>query len=99
MIADVASRVLALCDFFSSLENPTNTFVALCGCMYLLQFLVKFSRSSEKKSENISLKMTIDRVDDTPIVEHNTLTQKIKQKSKKIVMDAEKGKRESKRGS
>ena len=36
--------------------------------------------------------MTIDRVDDTPIVEHNTLTQKIKQKSKKIVMDAEKGK-------
>ena len=40
----------------------------------------------------ISLKMTVDRVDDTPIVEHNTLTQKIKQKSKKIVMDAEKGK-------
>ena len=35
--------------------------------------------------------MTVDRVDDTPMVEHNTLTQKIKQKSKKIVMDAEKG--------
>ena len=81
MIADIASGVLTLCDFFSSLENPTNTFVALCGCLYLLQFLFKFSRSSEKKSENISLKMTVDRVDDTPIVEHNTLTQKIKQKS------------------
>ena len=36
--------------------------------------------------------MTVDRVDETPFVEHNTLTQKMKQKSKKIVMDAEKGK-------
>ena len=36
--------------------------------------------------------MTVDRVDETPFVEHNTLTQKMKQKSKKIVMDAEQGK-------
>ena len=35
--------------------------------------------------------MSVDRVDDAPMVEHNALTQKIKQKSKKIVMDAEKG--------
>lgn len=35
--------------------------------------------------------MEIDRVDDAPIIEHNALTQKMKQKSKKIVMDAEKG--------
>ena len=35
--------------------------------------------------------MAIDRVDDAPIIEHNALTQKMKQKSKKIVMDAEKG--------
>ena len=90
MIADIASGVLSLCDFFSSLENPANTFVALCGCLYLLQFVMKFSRP-DKKSENISVKMTVDRVDDTPFVEHNTLTQKMKQKSKKIVMDAEKG--------
>ena len=35
--------------------------------------------------------MEIDRVDDAPIIEHNAPTQKMKQKSKKIVMDAEKG--------
>ena len=35
--------------------------------------------------------MAIDRVDDASIIEHNALTQKMKQKSKKIVMDAEKG--------
>jgi len=90
VIADIASGVITLCDFFSSLENPANTFVALCCCLYLLQFVIKFSRA-EKKSENISVKMTVDRVDETPFVEHNTLTQKMKQKSKKIVMDAEKG--------
>ena len=35
--------------------------------------------------------MTVDRIDDAPIVEQNSLTNKIKQKSRKIVMDAEKG--------
>ena len=35
--------------------------------------------------------MTVDRIDDSPLVEQNTLTQKMKQKSKKIVMDAERG--------
>ena len=35
--------------------------------------------------------MAVERVDEAPIIEHNALTQKMKQKSKKIVMDAEKG--------
>ena len=35
--------------------------------------------------------MAVERVDEGPIIEHNALTQKMKQKSKKIVMDAEKG--------
>ena len=41
-------------------------------------------------STNI-FQMAVDRVDDASIIEHNALTQKMKQKSKKIVMDAEKG--------
>ena len=35
--------------------------------------------------------MAVERVDDSPAVEQNTLTNKIKQKSRKIVMDAEQG--------
>ena len=35
--------------------------------------------------------MAVERADEAPIIEHNALTQKMKQKSKKIVMDAEKG--------
>ena len=35
--------------------------------------------------------MVVERLDDSPAVEQNTLTNKIKQKSRKIVMDAEQG--------
>jgi len=90
LVADIAAGVVFVVDILSSMENPGNTFVMLCGCLYLFQTLLQLIKP-EKKEENISLRMTVDRVDDTPMVEHNTLTQKIKQKSKKIVMDAEKG--------
>ena len=43
----------------------------------------------QEEREKVGLRA--ERVDSSPVVEHNSLTQKIKQKSRKIVMDAEKG--------
>ena len=45
----------------------------------------------KEKEEEVRLRMVVDRLDDSPAVEQNTLTNKIKQKSRKIVMDAEQG--------
>ena len=44
-----------------------------------------------EEGESVSVQLSVARVDDSPLVEHTTLTQKIKQKSRKIVMDAEQG--------
>ena len=45
----------------------------------------------KEEEEEVRLRMVVERLDDSPAVEQNTLTNKIKQKSRKIVMDAEQG--------
>ena len=90
VVADLASGLLTAVDFLASLENPANTFLITLGCVFLIKFFISLLQPT-RADNDISLKMTVDRVDDSPIVEYNNLTQKIKQKSKKIVMDAEKG--------
>ena len=77
-------------DFVASLEHPLYTLLLGLGCLYIFSLLIKqlFGQSS---SDNLSFKMTVDRVDDAVNLDHNSLTQKIKMKSQKIVMDAEKG--------
>ena len=86
----MAAGLIFVWQLLASIENPANTFFICCGCLYLLQTLFKLTQT-QKKEESVSLKMTVDRIDDAPIVEQNSLTTKIKQKSRKIVMDAEKG--------
>ena len=48
-------------------------------------------KAEEEVEEEERLRLSVERVDDSPVVEHNTLTSKIKQKSRKIVLDAEQG--------
>ena len=94
MIADLAVVFISIWDFLSSFEDPLNTFLLFCGCIYLAQTLKKLFQPKHQYQpcdQNISGAMTVDRMDDSPLVEQNTLTQKMKQKSKKIVMDAERG--------
>ena len=43
------------------------------------------------KEKDVSVRLSMARVDDSPLVEHTALTHKMKQKSKKIVMAAEQG--------
>ena len=47
--------------------------------------------AGQQQEEREEVGLRAERVDSSPVVEHNSLTQKIKQKSRKIVMDAEKG--------
>ena len=90
IIADLANALITLLDLLASVEDPINTFVLGCGCLYLVQTMRKLFQPKQQ-DQNISPAMTVDRMDDSPLVEQNTLTQKMKQKSKKIVMDAERG--------
>ena len=91
MVADIAHGFILACDFLSSLENPLSTFVFLCGVLYLLQTGLHCLWPARKEEEEARVRLTVDRVDDSPVVELNTLTNKMKQKSRKIVMDAEQG--------
>jgi len=90
IIADIAHGIVVVTDFVSTLEHPLYTLLLGLACLYIFSLLMKqlFGPSS---SDNLSFKMTVDRVDDAVNLDHNSLTQKIKMKSQKIVMDAEKG--------
>ena len=55
LVADIAAGVVFVVDILSSMENPGNTFVMLCGCLYLFQTLLQLIKP-EKKEENISLR-------------------------------------------
>ena len=81
---------MVVTDFVSSLEHPLYSLLLGLGCLYILSLLFKqiFGQSN---NQNLSFKMTVDRVDDAVNLDHNSLTQKMKMKSQKIVMDAEKG--------
>ena len=91
MVADIADGFILACDFLASLENPLSSFVFLCGLLYLLQAGLNCLRPGRKVEEEARVKLTVERVDDSPVVELNSLTNKMKQKSRKIVMDAERG--------
>ena len=97
MVADIAHGFILACDFLSSLENPLGSFVFLCGVLYLLQGGLDCLRpgrkvvEQEEQEEGRRPRMAVERVDDSPVVELNTLTNKMKQKSRKIVLDAEQG--------
>ena len=93
MVADIAHGFILACDWLWSLENPLSSFVFLCGVLYLLQAGLDCLRPRRKvvEAEEARLRLTAERVDDSPVVELNTLTNKMKQKSRKIVMDAERG--------
>ena len=93
MVADIAHGFILACDWLWSLENPLSSFVFLCGVLYLLQAGRDCLRPRRKvvEAEEARLRLTAERVDDSPVVELNTLTNKMKQKSRKIVMDAERG--------
>jgi len=90
IIADIAYGAVVVTDFVSTLEHPLYSLFLGLGCIYICSILINqlFSQSSH---ENLSFKMTVDRVDDAVNLDHNSLTQKMKMKSQKIVMDAEKG--------
>ena len=92
-MADIAHSIILVWDLLASLENPLNTFAVLCGCLYISQTVLGwvFSRRGREEGESVSVQLSVARVDDSPLVEHTTLTQKIKQKSRKIVMDGEQG--------
>ena len=90
-MADIAHGFILACDWLSSLENPLSSFVFLCGVLYLLQAGLDCLRPRRKVAEAEGARLTAERVDDSPVVELNTLTNKMKQKSRKIVMDAERG--------
>ena len=77
-------------EFLLAIEDPLYTLFLGFGCLYFLSLLFKVV-NYQKSSENISFKMTVDRVDESLNIEQNSLTHKMKVKSKKIVMDAEKG--------
>ena len=90
-MADLAHGVLLLWDYLASLDNPLNTLAVLCGSLYILQSLTACLLPRRVVEQEVSLRLSAARVDDSPLVEHTALTQKMKQKSKKIVMDCEQG--------
>ena len=90
-MADLAHGVLLVWDYLASLDNPLNTLAVLCGSLYILQTLTACLSPRRVVEQEVSLRLSAARVDDSPLVEHTALTQKMKQKSKKIVMDCEQG--------
>jgi len=90
IIADIAHAIVVVTDFVSTLEHPLYTLLLGLACLYIFSLLIK-QLFGPSYSDNLSFKMTVDRVDDAVNLDHNSLTQKIKMKSQKIVMDAEKG--------
>jgi len=90
LVADIAYGLVLVVDFLYTLEHPLYTLSLGVSSIYFLTLLFKIVTSGGS-SQNISFKMTVDRVDDAINIEHNSLTQKMKVKSQKIVMDAEKG--------
>ena len=89
-MADIAHGLVLVMDFLSTLEHPLYSILLGLGCIYFLSLLFKII-SGQSTPENLSFKMTVDRVDDSINLEQNSLTHKMKIKSQKIVMDAEKG--------
>ena len=59
IIADIASGILTIWDFLSSLESPGNTFVLACGCVYLIQIMMKILYS-KKSNSDISFKVKMN---------------------------------------
>ena len=90
IVADIAYGAVMVMEFLLAIEDPLYTLFLGFGCLYFLSLLFKVV-NYQKSSENISFKMTVDRVDESLNIEQNSLTHKMKVKSKKIVMDAEKG--------
>ena len=90
IVADIAHGAVLVMYFLSTLEHPLYTFLFGLGSLYFLSLLLKHI-SGESTADNLSFKMTVDRVDDAINLEENSLTHKMKIKSQKIVMDAEKG--------
>ena len=90
IVADIAHAVVVVIELISTLEHPLYSLLLGLGCLYFFSLLFK-QIFGQTASENLSFKMTVDRVDDAVNLDHNTLTQKMKVKSQKIVMDAEKG--------
>ena len=51
IVADVAHGIFTILEFLLSLESPGNTFILACGCVYLIQIVLKLIRPQRSNSD------------------------------------------------